>query len=199
VLAQGHINNTFAASATFISQTQDSAAGREVVIGNVDFVVTVVESLTTLDVITATGTYFVFIDEEVDGSSAVDAAATFYAAFADTVATSDLVVVAPSIFNAPVIESSRASEVSSASAIFVSIIAEGLAITDTMFSRFLWEPIDDDQTPSWGTINNTQNITWSAVNASQSPGWTDIPTTSTAWTTIDNTQGTVWININIQP
>ena len=43
-------------------------------------------------------------------------------------------------------------------------ILESLVATDSVRARFRWEPIDDDQTASWGGIVNTQSPGWVQIN-----------------------------------
>ena len=61
-----------------------------------------------------------------------------------------------------------------AAMIFVTSIAEGALAADTIVGQFLWNEIDDTQTPNWQNITNTQSPGWSEISDVQTPNWQEI-------------------------
>jgi hypothetical protein len=60
--------------------------------------------------------------------------------------------------------------------IYLSSVTETATATDTILSGFLWNVIDDTQTPSWVLISNTQTPGWGTIDNTQTPNWTVIGT-----------------------
>jgi hypothetical protein len=52
--------------------------------------------------------------------------------------------------------------------------ADSVTALDEMLGRYLWNPIDDSQTPNWQNVGSAQTPTWTDINDSQTPGWTPI-------------------------
>jgi hypothetical protein len=63
-----------------------------------------------------------------------------------------------------VAETGAASDAVAARATFVSSIGETATATDTVLGGFLWNLIDDTQTPNWVLITSTQTPSWTAVD-----------------------------------
>jgi hypothetical protein len=59
-------------------------------------------------------------------------------------------------------------------ATFVASVSEGVHATDTIVGQFLWNEIDDTQTPNWQNITNTQSPGWSEISDVQTPNWQEI-------------------------
>jgi hypothetical protein len=49
---------------------------------------------------------------------------------------------------------------------FYVTINETVYALDSVTGRYLWEPIDDTQTPAWSIINNNQTSTWTPITTS---------------------------------
>jgi hypothetical protein len=58
--------------------------------------------------------------------------------------------------------------------VFNTAVSENIAALDLFSALYLWNLIDDGQTPNWQNVNNAQSPTWTDVNDSQAPGWTPI-------------------------
>lgn len=71
-----------------------------------------------------------------------------------SVAGADSISVAPSTFSAAVaVESVSASDRAVAYAVFIAAVTGNAVGADQVLSRFLWEIIDDSQTPNWQNIS----------------------------------------------
>lgn len=59
---------------------------------------------------------------------------------------------------------------------FDSKVTELVTASDVIGGAYLWNPVDDDQTPNWQNLNDDQTPGWSTVDDSQTTTWTNIPT-----------------------
>lgn len=57
---------------------------------------------------------------------------------------------------------------------FEARINEATALRDTLSAKYLWDPVDDNQTPNWQNVPDAQTPGWTDVNDTQAPGWQDI-------------------------
>jgi hypothetical protein len=78
-----------------------------------------------------------------------------------------------------------------------NVQAAELAVAfDELIAEFLWNLIDDSQTPDWVPVANTQAQSWATTDDSQTPGWTSIANTQPqSWSEIDDNQDPNWQNI----
>jgi hypothetical protein len=83
----------------------------------------------------------------------------------------DQSTVAASIFNAAVADFASGVDVTLPSGIYFITVAEGVLALDQLFSRYLWELIDDSQTANWQNVGNTQSSSWTEINDTQNPNW----------------------------
>jgi hypothetical protein len=80
-----------------------------------------------------------------------------------------------------------------AGAIFYAAVIAYAGVTDVATARYLWELIDDSQTPDWGNINDTQSAGWVEINDIQATSWQNVGNTQAdGWTQIDDTQDPNW-------
>jgi hypothetical protein len=100
------------------------------------------------------------------------------------------------VYNAAVSNSVQALDTATAGAIFYAAVIAYAGITDLATARYLWELIDDSQTPDWGTIDDTQSAGWVEVNDIQAASWQNVGNTQAdGWTQIDDTQDPDWVRI----
>ena len=87
--------------------------------------------------------------------------------------------VAPSTFRATTLAAAIAAEaLSPAGSIYnTALPIEGVTVIDSMIGGYLWNLIDDSQSPEWASAQTSQNPGWSSVDDSQSPGWQNIDIT----------------------
>jgi len=67
---------------------------------------------------------------------------------------------------ASILEIGDAVDVLFANGSFYVTINETVYALDSVTGRYLWEPIDDTQTPAWSIINNNQTSTWTPITTS---------------------------------
>jgi hypothetical protein len=154
------------------------------------------ESSRVSDSAAAAGALRGYISESATGSDSI-AAKFFHATFINESARALDSLNAPgSTYNATVSNSVQALDTPSAGAIFYAAVIAYAGITDLVTARYLWELIDDRQTPDWGTIDDTQSAGWVEVNDIQAASWQNVGNTQTdGWTQIDDTQDPDWVRI----
>ena len=73
---------------------------------------------------------------------------------------------------------------------------EGALAADTIVGQFLWNEIDDTQTPNWQNIANSQGLGWSEIDDTQVPNWQNITNTQgLGWSEISDVQTPNWQEI----
>lgn len=53
-------------------------------------------------------------------------------------------------------------------------INEQMLARETVPAKFLWDPVNDNQTTNWQNVANAQTPGWTDVNDAQPPRWRDI-------------------------
>jgi hypothetical protein len=96
--------------------------------------------------------YGVCCTETANVSDAIVGIRTTTGLVDDTVQATD-VDSALAIFLATVLENTSAADTDESSGDTQTRVAESAQASDRVSSRFLWEPINDDQTPNWKPIN----------------------------------------------
>ena len=96
------------------------------------------------------------VSESVTGSDEGKALMNFKTMIDEIVAAADQDAVAGQNFNAQILE-----------------IVSGV---ETLSAAYLWNPVDDNQTPNWQNLNDSQTPGWTDVTDTQSPNWTEIQT-----------------------
>lgn len=126
--------STFVASSVFSGATSNTA--------------------TTSDTVAATAAYPATVSDTATGSESVSSLAGFAASASEVATTYDYTSVAPSTFSANVSAGvvSAADQVVAYS-VFIAAASGGATTADAVLSRFLWELIDDSQTPNWQNIS----------------------------------------------
>jgi hypothetical protein len=106
--------------------------------------------------------------------------------------------VAPSTFGAIALAAAQAAEsFSPAGSVYnAALPVESAGITDFLLGAYLWNPIDDTQTPNWQNISSGQNPAWTQVLDTQSPEWQSLNNAQTPnWGQVPNGQTPVWVVI----
>jgi hypothetical protein len=115
------------------------------------------------------------VSEAASGVVAVSAQAQFFASIQELVNTQDSSNAVAS-FLARVVETGRASDVISC--------------------RYLWEPVDDNQTSNWQNVNDAQGATWAVVNDSQAGSWQVVnDAQGSNWVEVTDSQTPVWQDV----
>jgi hypothetical protein len=91
----------------------------------------------------------------------------------DAASVADTTSVAPSTFGAIALAAAQAAEsFSPAGSVYnAALPVESAGITDFLVGAYLWNPIDDNQTPNWQNVNNAQGSGWVLINTDDAPNW----------------------------
>jgi hypothetical protein len=88
----------------------------------------------------------------------------------------DTPAVAASTFSVSILDTAQALDTPTAGGTFNVSFSDAGAITDLVAGSYLWNPIDDSQTPNWQNVVTAPPTTWVEINDTQSPGWVEIQT-----------------------
>ena len=155
------------------------------------------DTATAADALAAQMIFATAVSELATGTDALSALVIFVSSVSETASVLDTPSVAASIFNVSLSElASGLDAVDAAGSIFnVSFSASG-TIADLVVGGYLWNPIDDSQSPNWQNVQNAQAPGWVEVNSTQSPGWQNVVTTQVPnWTDINDSQNPGWVQI----
>lgn len=82
-----------------------------------------------------------------------------------------------SVYFSDISEDSQAQDVAlTTNVVFSTACTDGITAADTIRGRFLWEPVDTDQTASWTPVTATQAAAWADVGTVQDAAWTPTQT-----------------------
>jgi hypothetical protein len=93
---------------------------------------------------------------------------------AEGASAGEVVTVLPSTFTVLMIEGATAQDILQTRATFQASLSDGVLVVDANAAAYLWNLIDDSQTPNWQNASTVQTPGWQDVNDAQSPGWTSI-------------------------
>lgn len=186
-----------APGSTYNPTIVETATGTATDVGYVGFATAVLESATGSDAFAASAAFSGVVLNTATATDTVSSLASFGASLAESATGTDLFLVAPSTFNAPVFELATVTDALTApGSIYNPSLVETITISDYFIGGYLWNPIDDSQTPDWGNINNTQSAGWTQVNDTQAPSWQNVDNSQApGWTQIDDTQAPGWQDI----
>lgn len=116
------------------------------------------------------------ISESAQQSDSTSAVAAFFSDASELATAQDAARVAPSVFSAVALAAAQAAEsFNPAGSVYNAVLPiQGAGITDSLIGAFLWNDVDDNQTPNWQNVNNTQTPAWTDVTDTQNPGWNPI-------------------------
>lgn len=140
--------------ALFISAATESASGVDSASASPVFQRAVVEASSGVDASSARALFGSSVAETANGVDDATRTAVFTDALLEAASGLDRVAPPGSVFN--------------------TAVSENIAALDLFSALYLWNLIDDGQTPNWQNVNNAQSPTWTDVNDSQAPGWTPI-------------------------
>jgi hypothetical protein len=168
--------DTVAASASIGVSFSDTATGADAISGALSTSASFSDTATGADAISAGASFGAFFSDTATGADAVSVSVTFGAAFSDSVMGADTPAVAASTFNASILDAAQALDTPTAGGTFNVSFSDAGAITDLVAGSYLWNPIDDSQTPNWQNVVTAPSTTWVEINDTQSPGWVEIQT-----------------------
>jgi len=183
----------------FDSSVTETATATDAVSSLAVFVGVVTETGTATDVVTVAASIFnAPVLETATATDAVNSFQDFISAVTETGTATDA-VISLQTFLTSIAESGTATDAVSSLQTFSSLIAETATATDSITGSFLWNLIDDTQTPNWtsistGEISIGMDSTFGGGAFASSPisglSWTYIP--DVGWTLINSSTTTTW-------
>lgn len=166
------------ALAAFRSATSDSATALDAPTGLTVYVAAVANTAAGSDSMSVA---FLPMANVSDTARPTDATSSVFiqlvtGSVAEGASAADLVTVLPSTFTVLMIEGAAAQDVLNTNTTFRASLADGVMVIDAAAAAYLWNLIDDSQTPNWQNASTTQTPGWQDVNDAQSPGWTQVNT-----------------------
>jgi hypothetical protein len=174
-----------------IAETPTSS---DATIGYVRFLSTIEETSTSTDLISSLRLVFVNVSETTSTSDATSAVQLFSAIISEIPTAQDIATVAPSIFNAPVVELVTGTDSPVGNATFPLAIVETISVSDSIFARFLWEPIPDEAS-TWTRVDDLNPGPWTASD-NGSGVWQNVNGATQSWVDIDDPTQQVWTRIS---
>jgi hypothetical protein len=104
--------------------------------------------------------------------------------------------VGNSTFNAATVSAAAGAPIVGVNGSFAAqVFAQALG-TDSIFARFLWEPVDDNQPDTWQNIPAHAGGPWQPVDDNQPDTWQDIHTHAGApWQPVNISGANNWTDI----
>jgi hypothetical protein len=172
--AQDSVN---AAGSIYRVLLQELAAAQDAITARATFRSSLTETATGTEVNSAAFIPLATISESATITDAASALQAFAARISETSAAADSVLVAPSVFNAIAVAAATAIDnFNPAGSVYRVTVPESATLSDSLIGAYLWNDINDGQTPNWGPINDGQTPGWTDINDSQPPGWQNIQT-----------------------
>lgn len=182
--------------ATFYATTAENASALDAVLAGLTYVASMNEVATAVDSLLSGSGYFPVVSETVTATDTPSSQVVFLGATSETATATDDAATSV-LFFAIVPETTAATDDLTAKAVFSALAAEAatatddinapgstyntavlvaVTITDGVIGAYLWNPIDDSQTPNWQNVVNTQGSGWTLIPTPQNPNWTDVET-----------------------
>jgi hypothetical protein len=189
-------SDQFSTSVVFLAAFSEFAQAYAESVGYLTGSRSISESSTAADTTAATKTLPGSISESATGTNQFAAKLIWAAYISEQAAGLDSLNAPNSTYNARVANTVAAIDAPTAGAIFYAAVIAYAGVTDVATARYLWELIDDSQTPDWGNINDTQSAGWVEINDTQATSWQNVGNTQAdGWTQIDDTQDPDWVRI----
>jgi len=208
--------DTVATSISFPASVTETATGADVVAVVLTLPATVTETAASADTVSVTVTAYPSVSETANGADTVFAGLLYNSAVTETTTGTDAAaavlllsvsveesstgtdaVAAVLLFGAAIAEAATGSDTVVAGNVIYVSLSELATIADVVASGYLWNIIDDSQTPAWGAVQNDQTPAWASINSDVSATWSSTSTTQSAgWGVVDDSQDPDWQNTN---
>jgi hypothetical protein len=168
--------DTPSALAVLRSAVSDTAAARDLPFGSTVYVAAVADTARGSDAVSVA----FLVPASVSGTARTsDATSSVFiqlvtGSVAEGASAGEVVTVLPSTFTVLMIEGATAQDILQTRATFQASLSDGVLVVDANAAAYLWNLIDDSQTPNWQNASTVQTPGWQDVNDAQSPGWTSI-------------------------
>jgi hypothetical protein len=156
------------------SSINETASGVDSVSSVRLFISTATESASGVDTSSAFAAFRCAVVEASSGVDASSAQASLGGTVSETASGIDDATRTTVFTDALLEAASGLDRVAPPGSVFNTAVSENIAALDLFSALYLWNLIDDGQTPNWQNVNNAQSPTWTDVNDSQAPGWTPI-------------------------
>lgn len=184
---------------TFVSSLNETTTGTDSLSATPIFNVNFSDTTSATDLAVSYFSAQSSVDEATTATDALGASAVFPSALSEVASSTDVFVGLPS-FNSSLLEVASATENFTTSAIFQSAILESTIGSDSFIGAYLWNQIDDSQTPNWQNVDDSQTPTWTEINNTQTMAWTEVTNTQTpGWSDVNDSQSPGWQEVNQFP
>ena len=184
---------------TYNVATPETASATDVLTTTMVMLVSLADSASAADAVLGLNTLSTTINESGTVTDALTTRLTAIASLVETATATDAITLIGT-FNVATLETATGTDGITVIGIYNVSLADQAAATDVFLGDYLWNPIDDSQTPDWGQINNTQSAVWVQISDTQTPNWQNVNNSqTTAWGEIDDSQNPGWVNIQQNP
>ena len=195
VAETGAVSDASLAALDAVASVTEAASGADVVSVTVAAYPAIAETAGITDLISAGLLYLSSVDEAATGADVVEPALFLSASVVEAGTGTDSVVAAL-LLDASVIEAAAVADLVVAGNVIYVTLSELATLSDVVACNYLWNPIDDTQTPNWAQLNDVQTAGWQQVNDTQTPSWQNIGnSTSAGWQGINDTNNPDWQDI----
>jgi hypothetical protein len=140
-------------------------------VGPITYAVSVAETSTATVAINARGAFSSALLEVATGTDVAAAIVAFTTQVLETTTATDVTLVGPYIYGARIAEAATALEALFPAGVLNVQFVDSVTALDTVLGAYLWNPIDDNQTPNWQNVNNAQGSGWVSINTDDAPNW----------------------------
>jgi hypothetical protein len=177
----------------YFSITNESAATNDILNGFVVYSSSLSESTSVLDSGSAQFTGNTATLNSATGSDSPQSSAKFFVNLSESALAVDEDAISSAAFSALALNFAMGSDSFLAGAVFQSSTQQLVIASDQINARYLWEPVDDDQTTDWDSVNDTQSAGWAEIDDGQIANWAAISDNQTAgWLEVDDDQESNW-------
>jgi len=152
------------------------------------------ETATATDAVSSKQTFSTLIAETGTATDAVSSTQTFVSAVSETGTSTDS-ISSSQTFVTTVSEAGTATDAVSSNQGFSVAVTETATATDVIVGGFLWNPIDNTQTPNW-TLVSTNAVVIGMDGPFGGAAFSATPFAGLAWEYIP---GSAWVDVSVNP
>lgn len=180
----------------FVVSIDETAAPTDTFVARQRFATVVLDTMSAADTVETVARFRGVIADTSTATDAIIRQKTAWGAVAETSTVTDT-AAAKAGFAPVVLDTATATDALSSLGVLVSFVDETPTATDTVpqptgafnasfvdfataqdaiIGAFLWNVINDNQTPDWQNVNTSVNGGWTTPDTDADPGWTNIST-----------------------
>jgi hypothetical protein len=184
------------ANNTFNPSLAETATGTDSPVANLSVTGAVSETATATDTTQSVVIFVGAVSETATATDLISALTDFLGQIAETATATDITLVAPSVFGPQVQEAVAALDLVSTFATFNVQLVESATVLDSVIGAYLWNVIDDSQSPDWGPVPASQSAGWVVVDDSQSTNWQNVDDSQTQnWAVVNDGNTVTWTQV----